>query len=489
MKCDINDTFPRAARAIPQIPHKTKPFEHYHKIYFLHAAIHYFVSSIACMRLIHTIAEMKSRCLALSFLAISILSPSAANWPEWRGAGRSGVADEKGLPTRWNDTENIRWKLPLPDRGNSTPVVWGNRVFITQPIEAEGKRLVLCVDRISGKELWRAGTTYNLPEQSHETNPQCSASPSTDGERVIAWFGSAGVFCFDMNGKELWKRDLGKQVHNWGYGGSPLLHKDLCILHFGPGERAFMIALNKKTGETVWQVDIPQVRSMKRTDGFAGREANGMIGSFSTPIIVPANGRDELVMSFPDDLRAYDPMTGKELWRSSGLNPLIYTSPIYGDGAVVAMGGFMGSAIAVKPGGAGDVTETHRLWQVERTKNRLGSGVIKDGHIFVLNSNGVAECLDLKTGKTIWEERIDAPGAKDDSWSCMVLAGDLIYVLTQSADTVILKASPKFEIVAANAIGNELTNSSLAVSDGDIFIRTHKHLWCVSSTRKTASVR
>ena len=432
---------------------------------------------------------MKSIFLVTLTTCASLITASASSWPEWRGSGGGGVADEKGLPTRWSSQENIRWKVPLPDRGNSTPAVWGTRVFITQPIESEGKRLVLCLDRISGKELWRAGTTYNLPEETHETNPQCSASPSTDGERVIAWFGSAGVFCYDVNGKELWKRDLGKQKHNWGYSSSPVIHKDLVILHFGPGERAFLVALNKKTGETVWQTDIPQVRSLKRTDGFAGQEATGRIGSFSTPIVITANGRAELIMSFPDDVRAYDPMTGKEFWRCGGLNPLIYTSPIYGDGVVVAMGGFQGTSIAVKPGGSGDVTATHRLWQTVRTKNRIGSGVVKDGLVYVLNSPGVAECIDLKTGKVIWEERLDGPGAKDESWSNLVLVGDLIYVLNQSGDTIIFKASPKFETVAANAIGNELTNASLAISDGDIFIRTHKHLWCVSATRKTASAR
>lgn len=432
---------------------------------------------------------MKSIFLLTLTTCASLITASASAWPEWRGSGGGGVVDEKGLPTRWSSQENIRWKVPLPDRGNSTPAVWGNRVFITQPIESEGKRLVLCLDRISGKELWRAGTTYNLPEETHETNPQCSASPSTDGERVIAWFGSAGVFCYDVNGKELWKRDLGKQKHNWGYSSSPVIHKDLVILHFGPGERAFLVALNKKTGETVWQTDIPQVRSLKRTDGFAGQEATGRIGSFSTPIVITANGRAELIMSFPDDVRAYDPMTGKEFWRCGGLNPLIYTSPIYGDGVVVAMGGFQGTSIAVKPGGSGDVTATHRLWQTVRTKNRIGSGVVKDGLLYVLNSPGVAECIDLKTGKVIWEERLDGPGAKDESWSNLVLVGDLIYVLNQSGDTIIFKASPKFETVAANAIGNELTNASLAISDGDIFIRTHKHLWCISATRKTASAR
>ncbi|MDX1953587.1 MAG: PQQ-binding-like beta-propeller repeat protein [Verrucomicrobiota bacterium] len=425
-----------------------------------------------------------SQALFLALLSVSTLQ--AENWPAWRGSGGSGVATDPNLPREWSATENIKWKTPLPDRGNSTPIVWGNKVFVTQAIEADGKRLLLCLDRATGKELWRAGTTYPEKEESHETNPQCSASPVTDGERVVAWFGSAGVFCYSMDGKELWKRDLGKQTHEWGYAASPVLHKDLCYIHFGPGKRTFLAALNKKTGDIVWQIDMPEVFPPKRTDGFAGREQGGIVGSWSTPILINVNGRDELVISVPEEVQGLDPMTGKIFWRCKGLNPLLYTSPIYGDGVVVAMGGFMGTTVAVKPGGSGDVTATHKLWEKQRTKNRLGSGVIKDGYVYVLNTPGVAECIELKSGTVVWEERLPSKGPKSESWSNMTLAGDLIYVPNQSGDVVILKASPKFEVVTVNTIGNELTNGSLATSDGEIFIRTHQNLWCIRNKSRTA---
>lgn len=383
------------------------------------------------------------------------------------------------MPIRWNAKENIRWKAPLPDRGNSSPIVAKDRVFVAQAIEKEGRRTLMCFDRARGQLLWQSAVTYKEPEETHGDNPYCSASPVTDGERVIVWHGSAGVWCYDLNGKELWHRDLGRQKHDWGYAASPVLHNKLCFVHFGPGDRTFLIALNQKTGETVWKVDLPPMQPPQRTDGFAGRR-DGYIGSWSTPILVQSDNRPELVLSIPEKVRAFDPRTGKTLWECGGLNPLIYTSPVYGGGIVVAMGGFLGTTIAVRPGGEGDVTATHRLWQSVRTKNRLGSGVIGGGHVFILNTEGIAECLDLSTGARVWEERLRGQGAKSESWSSMVLAGDKIYILNQSGETYVLHASPKFELISVNPLAGELTNSSMAVSHGELFIRTHKNLWCVS---------
>ncbi|MSU21069.1 MAG: serine/threonine protein kinase [Pedosphaera sp.] len=428
--------------------------------------------------------RLASPLIAALALLVSV-SALAGNWPAWRGPDGSGVTKETKLPIRWSATENVRWKLPLPGPGNSSPIVWENRVFIAQAVEAEGRHTVMCVDRTTGKQMWQSGPVHKEKEQSHDMNPQCSASPVTDGERVIAWFGSAGVYCYDFAGKEIWHRDLGKQSHEWGYGASPVLNGNLCILNFGPGERAFLIALDKTTGQTVWQVDVPQIAPKERTDGFAGKE-KGAIGSWSTPIIVRANGRDELVMSYPDRVRGFDPSTGKELWHCDGLNPLVYTSPLYGEGLVVAMGGFYGSHLAVKPGGKGDVTASNRVWHQVKGKSGIGTGVINDGYIYNMYGSIVA-CSELKTGKIVWEERVQGSGANSDSWSSMVLSGDKIYFLNQSGDTVVLRASPKFEKIAINSLGGETANSSIAVSNGDIIIRTHKHLWCISSSKSDSA--
>jgi outer membrane protein assembly factor BamB len=189
--------------------------------------------------------------ISLAIILALVVGVHAGNWPAWHGRSGSGVTTETNLPVRWSATENIRWKVPLPDRGNSSPIVWRDRVFITQAVEKENRLTVMCLNRADGKVLWQSGPTYSEKDPTHESNPYCSASPVTDGERIIAWFGSAGVYCYDLNGKELWRRDLGKQNHQWGYAASPIIYGELCFLNFGPGERTFLIALDKKTGKTV----------------------------------------------------------------------------------------------------------------------------------------------------------------------------------------------------------------------------------------------
>ena len=404
---------------------------------------------------------------------------ASANWPAWRGPEGTGVTRESKLPVRWSTNENIRWRTPLPERGNSTPIVWGDAVFVTQAIDKENRRTLMRFDRKTGKQRWQKGVTYSEKEPTHETNPYCSASAVTDGERIVASYGSAGLYCYDFEGNELWHRDLGKQHHIWGNAASPVLYQDLCILNVGPGERSFLIALDKKTGKTVWQVDEPGGHSGQAKPGEDAKAV--WIGSWSTPIVIKENGSDRLIMSFPKRVAALEPKSGKEIWTCAGLNPLVYTSPLYDDdGVVVAMGGFSGSALAVKTGGKGDVTETHRLWQHPRAKQRIGSGVIHGGHIYILNEPPIAECYDLKTGKLVADQRLKGSGPKGETWSSMLLAGEKLYVINQSGDTFVLKANPQMETVAVNSLG-EFTNASLAPSDGEIFIRTHKHLWCVGA--------
>jgi len=423
---------------------------------------------------------MTPRTLISTALLVCLNSAAlAANWPGWRGPEGTGVTTETALPLTWSATENVRWKIALPEPGNSTPIVWGSRVFLTQNVGH--KRTLMCVDRQDGKVLWQAGPEWSAAEKTHKANPFCSASPVTDGERVIAWFGSAGLSAWDFAGKELWHIDLGKQDHIWGYAGAPVLHGDLCILYFGPGPRSFLVAVDKRTGKEVWRVDAPEKVTQDRTDGFAGK-TDGVIGTWSVPLLVKAGTRDELVMTFAERMRAFDPQTGRELWSCAGLSPLLYTSPMFGEGVLIGSGGYGGSTIAVKPGGSGDVT-AQRLWQKIRDKQRIGSGVITGGHLYILNTPGTAQCIDVKTGEVKWEERLVGASNRSESWSSMVLAGDRIYVLNQASDTLVIKASPTFAKLAANALDDGMTNASHAVSDGEFFIRTHAHLWCIGAAK------
>jgi outer membrane protein assembly factor BamB len=400
----------------------------------------------------------------------------AANWPAWRGPAGDGITTETELPLTWSATENVGWKTELPERGNSTPIVWGDRVFVTQ---AEGsRRTILCFHRRDGKVLWQQGPEWKTPERSHATNPPCSASPVTDGERVIAWFGSAGVWCFDNAGQQLWHVDLGVQDHEWGYGSSPMLHGDLCILNFGPGPRSFLVALDKKTGKEAWRFDVPSPETMEGPGA-----AQKYLGSWSTPILVSSGGRKELVAALPGALWSFDPTNGKPFWHCNGLNTLTYADPLPAGNVVVAMGGFGGYAMGVKLGGMGDVTATHRLWLEKRSAQRIGSGVVKDGRIFMINEPGTVQCIEPDTGKILWQERLKPETGNSSSWSSLLLSGDRIYAVTQRSDTIVFRAGASFEQLAVNSLNDGLTNASPAVSDGDIFLRTHKHLWCIRARR------
>ena len=313
---------------------------------------------------------------------------------------------------------------------------------------------------------------YKDSEPTHGTNPYCSASPATDGKNVVVSYGSAGVACYDFEGNLQWHRDLGKCIHIWGNAASPVLYENLVFLNFGPGERTFLIALDKKTGEDVWKMDEPGGKT-----GFAG--SSEWIGSWSTPIITKVSGRDELVMSWPGGVKAYTPKTGEILWSCIGseydksLGRFVYTSPLASEQAIVAMSGYGGPYIAIKPGGSGDVTKTHRLWRVPSGPQRIGSGVIIGDHIFMVNEQGTAQCIELKTGKTLWTQRVTTP-----TWGSLVHAGDRLYITSMEGETVIMAAKPKLEVIAQNHL-KERTLASIAVSEGEIFIRTYKNLWCI----------
>lgn len=411
-------------------------------------------------------------------LLLALLLPalaSAANWPMWRGANGDGTCAESGLPRTWSATENVLWKTPLPEGGNSTPVVWGDQLFLTQAVEKEGRRLLQCFDAKSGKKLWEAGTTYTQPELTHKTNPYCAGSAATDGEVVLAFFGSAGLFCYDLTGKELWKRtDLGKLHHIWGSGTSPVLAGNHVFLNFGPGETTVLYAFDKKSGRTLWQHKEPGGNS-----GEAG--GKNWLGSWADPLLRKVGSHYELFMSWPGRVCAFDPASGKELWTCAGLNPLVYNSPVYDAASehVIAFGGYGGMGVAVKAGGQGDVTASRRLWHLPKVSQRIGSGVLHEGHHYILSDPGIAECRDLKTGALVWNERLKGPGPTGQNWSSIVLSADgLCYAVNQGGDAFVFRASPEFELLATNSIGEKVIGS-IAVSGGRLFLRSYQNLWCV----------
>lgn len=409
-------------------------------------------------------------CMGLLFALLA--GPAAAeNWPAWRGPNRNGHSGETEVPTVWSKTENVRWKAKLPMAGNSTPIIWENRIFLTQCLDKGGhKRALICFDRKDGSELWRKVVDYKENEPTHKTNPYCSASPLTDGKRVIISHGSAGMFCYDFDGNEKWKVDLGRLYHIWGNASSPIFYGDLVILWCGPGERQFLLAVNKETGKEVWKTNIP--------GGNNGKDRSNWLGSWSTPIIITVNERDEMIVPISKQVKAFDPKTGKELWSCDGLGPLVYTSAVASkDGIVVAMAGYGGAALAVKAGGNGDVTKTHRLWlHKQRNPQRIGSGVVVGQHLYMLSTPGQAQCFELQTGNEVWKRK---KVGDDQNWSNMVVVGDTIYVVNTGGDCFLFDASPKFALKGTNSIG-ELVRGSIAISNGELFIRSYNHLWCIA---------
>jgi outer membrane protein assembly factor BamB len=395
----------------------------------------------------------------------------ADNWPAWRGPHGDGHARAKAPPLTWSQTENVRWKTPLPGPGNSSPIVWNDRVFLTQALDNGRRRAVLCFDRANGKLLWQRETVYSEKESTHETNPYCSASPVTDGERVVASLGSAGLVCYNFAGKELWRKEVGKLEHIWGNASSPILYGDLVILWCGPGERQFLLAVNKSSGETVWKHEEPGGKS-----GKAGPKE--WLGSFCTPLVARVGDRDELILGVPKKVKGFDPKTGRELWSCGGMGNLVYASPVCSaDGIVMVVSGYYGPALAVRAGGTGDVTDTRRLWHhTQRHPQRVGSPVIVGGHAYLLNESGLAQCFEVKTGKDLWhKERVS--GA---SWSSPVYAAGRLYINTMNGDTLVLSASPKYELLARNSLGERVL-SSVAVAGDEIFVRSYKQLWCLGA--------
>lgn len=417
------------------------------------------------------------RLFALALAALAASAVAAADWPAWRGPTGQGHSTDKNVPLKWTATQNVKWKVKLEQQSNSTPIVAGDAVYLTQANEGGTVRSLLCLARADGKVRWQRDVAYAEKERNWNKNWYANASPATDGERVVVSFGSAGMYCYDAAGKELWKRtDLGAWDHAFGNSASPVLYKNLAILWCGPNEkdgRNYLLAVDKATGKTVWERDQPT-------------------GSWATPLIADVGGKDHLIVGMskdvknaPEDkhghLKGFDPLTGSELWACRGLNSYVYTSALVGDGVAVGMSGYGGAALAVKLGGVGDITPD-RLWVHPKNVQRVGSGVVTGGHVYMVDENGAPHCYDLKTGKDAWADEAKLKGGV--TWGSMVHAGGRLYVMMRTGETTVLAANPKFEVLAVNPLAaGEQTNSSPVVAGGEIYLRTFRHLYCVSAAK------
>lgn len=416
---------------------------------------------------------MTMRLFSLACLLLSCSRLEAADWPAFRGPSGSGIAPERQAPLEWGPDENITWRATLPGPANSSPIVCRGRVFVTAAMDDGAKRGLYCYDAASGDELWSQIVEFAGEELTHKTNPYCGSTPATDGERIFVWHGTPGLFCYDFDGNELWSRELGKLRHIWGYGSSPVLYEDTVLLHFGPGSRTFLAAYDVASGETRWRIDI-KGGQVGDTEDASGRPL--WIGSWSTPTLTNVNGQDQILLSLPGYVQAFNPKDGALLWSCSGMSELAYTS-VLADGEIgVAMSGYHGPAMGFRLGGSGDMTGENRLWHdTSRQPQRIGSGVLLDGHVYMVNENGVVQCIEALTGNELWKDRL--PGVS--IWASPIAVGDRIYVTDQDGSTFVFAArADRLELLAANRIG-ESSNSTLALADGKLYLRTSKSLLCL----------
>jgi len=407
--------------------------------------------------------------VALTYELAASSALRAADWPAFRGPDHNGISTEADAPIHWGPQTNIKWKVALPSPGNSSPIVCGDRVFLTCSQDASGSRRSLyCFDRKDGKQLWVQTVAYDRADPTHKRNPYCASTPTCDGEKVFVWHGSAGVHCYDLDGKELWSKDLGEFRHIWGYASSPIIYGDSIILNCGPGARSFVTALDRKTGRTLWQTDEP--------GGAEDRGPTGnWVGSWDTPVIAKVDGLDQILVSQSHHVKAYEPTTGKILWTCDGTGDLAYADIMLGQGIAVAASGYRGPAIGFKLGGSGDVTATNRLWRAQRPPQRVGTGVILGQYLFMVSEPGVS-CIEVATGREVWKHSESG----QTFWASIVAVGDKLFVTSQKGVTIVFAADPKeFRLLAANDM-DEGCNSTLAISNGQVFLRTFKNLYCIS---------
>ena len=409
-----------------------------------------------------------SACLLNLLLAACVF---AGNWPQWRGPALNGVSEEKNLPERWGAAENVAWKLPLPGLSGSTPIVWGERIFLNV---GEGDALSLwCVDRAKGEVVWKKPLgSGNVRMRKHNMS---SPSPVTDGKSVWVMTGTGVLKAFDFAGKELWSRDIQKEYGafglNWGYASSPLLFEDslyVQVLHgMNTDDPSYVMRVNRATGKTVWKVERPTDAVTEAPD------------SYTTPAVVRQGKSFEIVVTGGDYVTGHDPATGKELWRAGGLNPdknpsyRIVASPVVSDGVIYAPTRVR-PLLAFRPGGRGDVSKSHLLWSFQNGPD-VPTPVTDGKYFYVVNDRGIVWCLDAKTGQEVYGQKRLKPGTYSAS---PVLADGKVYATSEDGVTSVFRAGPAFEVVAENSLG-EYCLSSPAISDGQIFIRTSNHLYAV----------
>ncbi len=393
-------------------------------------------------------------------------------WSRWRGPSGQGLVDGSGYPDTWSETQNVLWKVKVTGRGHSSPIVWADRIFLTTAGEDGSNRSVLCFQRSNGKLLWQTPVPVAPAESLYEKNSYASSSVSTDGRRVYAYFGNAGLVAVDFEGKLLWHVSFGTITLYHGPGGSPLLYKDRLILFQEqrlmdrsiPTDPGFIVAIDKETGKELWR--------QKRTPQ----------PGWGTPIAVDVGGHAEIIVSSSRRIDAYDPESGKLLWYCSGNTVEVIPTPVVGLGMIFACSGRAGPTLAVRPGGSGDVTATNLVWSTPKGSPFVPSPLLFGDYLYTINDMvSVASCLNAKSGELVGQVRLGEPQREGFSASPVAVGGKVFFT-NDEGNTFVLNPAPDFKLLHVNPIG-ERTLASPALVDGRWYFRTQNHLVCIGAGR------
>jgi outer membrane protein assembly factor BamB len=429
--------------------------------------------------------------VVLSFaVPVNAQSTNASHWPQWRGPDLNGMA-RSDAPTKWSDTENIKWKAVIPGRGFSTPVVWGDRIFLTTAVPTgktgnapsdgrnpngggganqEQQFTVICLDKKTGKTIWQKVAKTAVPHEGYHRmyGSFASNAPTTDGKYLYAFFGSRGIFCYDLDGKLIWEKDLGVRLrmrNEFGEGTAVVVHGDTLILNFDQETDSFIVALNKSNGKELWRT--------KRDE----------VSTWATPLVVEHGGRKQVVVNATGKIRSYDLQTGKAIWECAGLGLNAIPAPLHHDGLVYAMTGHRDpKLLAIKLGKEGDLTGTDAvLWSETRGLSYTPSPVLHEGKFYALTDNGMLSCFDAKTGTPIYH-RVRLPKPYNFKASPVGANGKL-YLASEDGDTIVVKMGEKFEVLATNTLHDQVFIASPVIVDGEIFLRGQNTLFCVSEKK------
>lgn len=411
-------------------------------------------------------------------LALTATLASGENWPQFRGQGGNASVAQADLPLHWSGTKNIAWKTELPGRGSSSPVVWGDHIFLTAftgfgtPDTDDKSKLrlhLICFDRTNGTVIWDKSIAASPRTQDFtkriEDHGYATSTPATDGEAVYAFYGVSGVVAYDMNGELLWQADVGTKTAGFGSASSPVLHNDLVIVN-GSIESDSLIAFDKRTGKRVWVA--PNINK-----------------AWTTPCVAELpNGSHELVINQKEAIYGLDPITGEQLWRCTGIQDYVVPVPVAHDGIVYCLGGRQNRCIAVRLGGRGDVTESHKLWEVNVGAN-VTSPVYHKGHLYWASDKAIANCLNAKTGEAVYRERLNT---RSRIYASVVRAGDHLLVTTRDQGIVVLAANPEYRELAVNTIETDenMFNASPAISGNQLLVRSDSYLYCIGNATVSA---